>query len=73
MRDPRFDPRPNDVVRHITKGFPNPGPRLCVEAVVGNLVAYTWDLSSEVHWAPTEKWCQVTAMTDKWEVLHVAD
>lgn len=72
MRDPLKDPRPGDVVRHKLKGFHSPGEPQKVEAVVGNVVAFTVGSAAAIHWCLLDKWCEECSMTEYWEVLHVA-
>jgi hypothetical protein len=70
--DPLTDPRPGDVVRHISRVIPVPGPHLTVQAVVGNLVAFTSPLSRGINWWTREEWCAESAVTERWEVINVA-
>lgn len=71
-RDPRVDPQPGDIIRHVNMVL-GPGPENRVEAVIGNLIAITYDSSGEVYWMPRERWCQPTTLTVRYDVLHVAE
>jgi len=76
-RDPRADPRPGDVVvSKLAEWIPNSDcDPIKVEAVVGNLVAYSEHSGhGELRWVKKSEWCATESyFIVGWEVIHRAD
>lgn len=53
--------------------MPGPAQKIRVEAVIGNIIAFTAEGSREVHWEQLCDWCGDGPLTASWEVVHVAD